>query len=131
VSALGYRIEFTSQPAAGPRQQRMDTLDARDSIGMSLSDGGQVGTVQLGSPADEAGLAPRMRIIGVGEHVFSRQRFLDALEQSPVTGEVRLLMTSGDRIVERVIKYDGGPRYMTLVREHDKPDVLGEILKPR
>lgn len=128
---LGYTIQFSNTPPGGPRDARMDALDARDSLGMTIGWDGSIGSVLLGTPADEAGLGPRMRIIGVGEHVWSRARFVEALEASAVTGEVRLLMTSGDRIIEKVIKYDGGPRYMTLVRQGGGEDVVGAILRAR
>lgn len=128
---LGYTIQFTNQPPTGPRDQRADPLDARDSLGIAVGGDGTISTVLLDSPADAAGLAPRMRIIGVGDHLWSRQRFIEALEASPATGSVTLLMASGDRIITRTIAYEGGPRYMTLVRDTSKPDVLSDILKPR
>lgn len=128
---LGYTIQFTNTPPSGPRDARLDALDARDSLGLTIGWDGSIGTVLLNTPADEAGLGPRMRIIGVGEHVWSRARFVEALEASAATGHVRLLMTSGDRIIEKVITYDGGPRYMTLVRDAAKPNPLADILKPK
>jgi len=128
---IGYTIQFSNQPPSGPRDSRMDALDARDSLGMTIGWDGSIGTVLLGSPADEAGLGPRMRIIGVGDHVWSRARFIETLEASAATGTVTLLMTSGDRLVEKVINYDGGPRFMTIVKQEGEADVLAEILTPK
>ncbi len=36
-----------------------------------------------------------------------------------------------DLFATYVIDYDGGPRYLTLVRDPAKPDLLAEIYAPR
>ena len=142
---LGYSVRYEGEPAQGPRNARMDRLDALDSIGASVSGSGEVRTVHLGSPADRAGLAPRMRIVAVGGddrrddgeqspdllhgRMWSAERFVDELARTPVTGRLRLLVTSGDKLREVSIEYEGGPRYMTLVRDGSRPDLLSEILK--
>lgn len=127
---LGYSIQYTNEPPTGPNNGRIDPLDARDSLGMSLSSDGTVRTVILGSPADEAGLAPRMRIMGIEGHTWSRQRFADLMETSAASGSIELMTVSGDRISTTTINYEGGPRYMTLIRDESKPDVLADILEP-
>ncbi|GAB5497619.1 MAG: M61 family metallopeptidase [Phycisphaerales bacterium] len=127
---LGYSIQYTNEPPTGPNNGRIDPLDARDSLGMSLSGDGTVRTVILGSPADKAGLAPRMRIMGIDGHTWSRQRFADLMETSAAFGSIELMTVSGDRISTTTINYEGGPRYMTLVRDESKPDVLADILQP-
>ncbi len=127
---LGYSIQYTNEPPTGPNNGRIDPLDARDSLGMSLSSDGTVRTVILGSPADKAGLAPRMRIMGIEGHTWSRQRFADLMETSGASGSIELMTVSGDRISTTTINYEGGPRYMTLVRDESKPDVLADILEP-
>ncbi|RNC80302.1 MAG: hypothetical protein ED559_00350 [Phycisphaera sp.] len=127
---LGYSIQYTNEPPTGPNNARIDPLDARDSLGMSLSSDGTVRTVILGSPADKAGLAPRMRIMGIEGHTWSRQRFADLMETSAASGSIELMTVSGDRINNTTIAYEGGPRYMTLVRDESKPDVLAEIMEP-
>lgn len=129
--AIGYRIGFTNESPTGPDGARVDALDARDSIGASFGGDGRVRSVQLGSAADAAGLGPDMRVVGVGGYTWSRARFVDALEATPVEGKMTLLVESGDRLVERTIEYDGGPRYMTMERDRDRTDMLAEIVKPR
>lgn len=131
ASHLGYAIQYTNEPPTGPEGGRIDPLDARDSLGMSLSGDGSIRSVILGSPADQAGLAPRMKILGINGHTWSRQRFADLMATSAAEGSIELMTVSGDRITTTTITYAGGPRYMTLVRDESKPDVLGEILKAR
>lgn len=126
---IGYTIEFTNEPPKGPKNAKADELDARDSIGVRVSSDGTVRTVLLGTPADEAGLAPGTKIIGIDGYTWSRQRFVDAIEASAVDGSIKLLTVSGDRLVDTSIIYEGGPRYMTLVRDNEAVDVLGDIVK--
>lgn len=127
---LGYAIQYTNEPPTGPGRDRIDPLDARDSLGMSLAGDGSIRTVILGSPADKAGLAPRMKIMGINGHTWSRQRFADLMTSSAAEGKLELMTVSGDRINTTTITYDGGPRYMTLVRDNAKPDILADILEP-
>lgn len=130
AQALGYSVQYTNEPPRGPGGGRIDPLDARDSLGMSLGGDGTIRTVILGSPADKAGLAPRMRIMGIQGHTWSRQRFADLMSGSAAAGSIELMTVSGDRILTSTITYDGGPRYMTLVRDESRPDILAEIMKP-
>ena len=97
---------------------------------MSIAGDGSIRTVVLGSPADNAGLAPRMKIMGIEGHTWSRQRFADIMATSGVNGSIELMTVSGDRISTTTITYDGGPRYMTLVRDESRPDILADILMP-
>jgi len=130
AQALGYSIQYTNTPPQGPDGDTINPLDARDSLGMSIAGDGSIRTVVLGSPADNAGLAPRMKIMGIEGHTWSRQRFADIMATSGVNGSIELMTVSGDRISTTTITYDGGPRYMTLVRDESRPDILADILMP-
>ena len=57
-------------------------------------------------------------------------RMADAIAMSATTGEVKLMVVSGDSFKDYVLKYDGGPRFMTIVRKKNAVDLLAEILKP-
>lgn len=131
VERLGYSIQYTNTPPTGPGGAALDPLDARDSLGMSLGGDGSIRSVMLGSPADKAGLAPRMRIMAINDYTWSRQRFADLMATSGSEGQITFTTVSGDRLSEVTIEYDQGPRYMTMVRDESKPDVLAEIMEPR
>ena len=81
--------------------------------------------------ADKAGLAPRMRIMAINDYTWSRQRFADLMATSGSEGSITFTTVSGDRLKDVTITYDGGPRYMTMVRDESKPDILAEIMKAR
>ncbi|MEO0513564.1 MAG: hypothetical protein AAF108_11845 [Planctomycetota bacterium] len=127
---LGYTVQYTNEPPEGPAGERIDPLDARDSLGISVRPNGSIATVLLGSPADNIGLAPEMRIQAINGFSWSRQRFADALKGSAIKANLELMMTDGDRYVTKTIEYDNGPRYMTLVRDPEQPDRLTDILTP-
>jgi predicted metalloprotease with PDZ domain len=131
VPLLGYRIEFAAEPPETPRGVSIDALDAYDSIGARFSSNGTVRDVLLGSPADDAGLAPNMRIAGVNGHVWSSSRFADALALTPVRGDMELLVISGDTYVTRTVAYDGGRRHMRIVRDETKDDHLAAIAEAK
>jgi predicted metalloprotease with PDZ domain len=127
---LGLLVQFTHELPKGPGDEKYDELDLRDSLGVSFSKEGRVRSVQLGSPADAAGLGPGMKVLGVGEHVWSPDRLTDVVARSASTGVVDLLVVSGERIEQRSIAYEGGPRWMVLVRDEEAPDVLADVLEP-
>ena len=71
-----------------------------------------------------------MKIIGINGHAWSENRMRDAIAQSTTTGIIELMTVSGDSFETLKIDYDGGPRFMTLVRKEAGKDVLAEILQP-
>jgi hypothetical protein len=104
---------------------------AQDSIGLAFSGDGTIFDIISGSPADRAGFAPGMKVIGVNNKTYSRQRVLDALTESVTRHKIEFLLVEGEDFRTIALDYSGGPRYLELVRDPAKPDILAEILKPR
>lgn len=127
---LGLLVQFSNELPEGPDDAKYGELDLRDSIGAEFGKDGQVKSVQLGSAADAAGLGPGMKVLGIGEHVWNSDRLVDTVANSASTGTLDLLLVSGERLVRKPIDYDGGPRFMVLVRDEEKPDLLADILAP-
>ena len=71
-----------------------------------------------------------MKVMGINERLFSPQRLHEALAESVTRHKIDLLLLEGDRLRTAVIDYSDGPRYLHLVRDPAKPDLLAEILKP-
>jgi predicted metalloprotease with PDZ domain len=134
VARCGYRLVFTAKPS-GFLQYLQDKepgfLSARDSLGMTISREGRVNTVNPGSAADRGGVLAGMQILGINGWRFSPQRFLEALDQSKTRHTIEFLVAEGDRLRNLVLEYADGPRYPELIRDPTRPDLLGEILKPR
>ncbi|QJW99631.1 M61 family metallopeptidase [Frigoriglobus tundricola] len=130
VGRLGYRLKYADKlPGAGQLGVPPEN-PAADSLGLSLP-GGVVTTVDPGLPADKAGLAPGMKVIGVNGKRFSPNRLRDAIADSVSRKKVELLVEDGEDFRTIVVPYSDGLRYLELERVPSTPDVLGDILKPR
>ena len=81
-------------------------------------------------PGDKAGLAPGMIVQGVNGRKFSRERVQDAIADSVTKRQVEFLLLEGDSFRTVTVPYADGPKYLELVRDPDKPDLLMNILKP-
>ena len=133
VSRCGYKIQYSDQlPREQMSRQNRDAggVSALDSIGMSFGGDGTVTEIMRGGIGDRAGFAHGMKVIGVNNKTFSRQRLLDALAESVNRHKIEFLLIEGEDFRTLVLEYSGGPRYLEIVRDPTKPDLLAEILKP-
>jgi predicted metalloprotease with PDZ domain len=131
VGRLGYRLRYATRPPAGsPISRAREDTSALDSLGLSFRSDGTIDDVVPGTPGDRARLAPGMKVIGVNNKTFSHQRVLDALSDSIARRKIELLLIEGEQFRTVILDYADGPRYLELVRNESKPDVLAEILKP-
>jgi predicted metalloprotease with PDZ domain len=132
VGRLGYRLKYSGKPAGAELKGAVPVPDnpAADSLGVVLV-AGVVRAVDPGLPADRAGLAPGMKVIGVNGKKFSPNRLRDAIADSVARKKVELLIEDGEDFRTVVVPYADGLRYLELERVATRPDVLGEILKPR
>ncbi len=135
LARCGYRMEYSQRAPAEPmsRQNRggAGAVSAQDSIGLTFSGDGTVTDIVPGMAGDNDGFGPGMKVIGVNGKTFSRQRLLDALAASVTSGKIEFLLVEGEDFRTIVLHYSGGLRYLELVRDTSKPDMLAEILKPR
>ncbi|MBA4191452.1 MAG: peptidase M61, partial [Planctomycetaceae bacterium] len=133
VGRLGYRLRYADKPPGAGLLGTPPDNPAADSLGLSMStrEAGVVTTVDPGLPADKAGLAPGMKVIGVNGKKFSPNRLRDAIADSVTRKSVELLVEDGEDFRTIAVPYADGLRYLELERVASKPDVLGDILKPR
>jgi predicted metalloprotease with PDZ domain len=132
VGLLGYRLQFSPKPSEseggrGPGRQQQQPLH---SLGLSFGGDGQITDVVPGMAGDRAQLAPGMRVLGINGRLFSQQRLQDALADSVARRKIELLMLEGDRFRTVVLEYADGPKYLEMIRDPSRPDLLAEILKP-
>ena len=132
LARCGYRVKYATEPPAGsPISRERGGVSARDSLGLTFSPDGRIIDIVPGMIGDRAGLAPGMEVIGINKKKFSRQRLLDALAESVALRKIELLLLEGDDFRTVTLEYADGPRYLVLVRDESKPDILAEILKPK
>jgi predicted metalloprotease with PDZ domain len=132
IGRIGYRLQYTAKPPAHAQAMGRGAapISARHSLGMSLGNDGQIIDIVPGMAGDRAGLAPGMKVMGINGRLFGPQRLQDALADSVALRKIDFLLVEGDRFRTVVVEYADGPRYLELVRDEAKPDVLAEILKP-
>lgn len=131
VGQIGYRLEYAPRPPARDQQRGRRDISARHSLGLIFGGDGQIVDVVPGMAGDRAGLAPGMKVMGINGRLYSPQRLQDALADSVALRKIELLLVEGDRFRTLTLDYADGPKYLELVRDGAKPDVLAEILKPR
>ena len=134
VGRCGYRVQHASRPPEEQmtRQNRGmgGGVAVQDSIGLSFADDGRITEVVPGTIGDLSGLAPGMKVIGVNNKTFSQERLLDAVADSANRHKIELLLVEGDGFRTIILNYADGLRYLELVRDSAKPDILAVILKP-
>ncbi len=129
---LGYRFELQPTVNSVPADtfRYSGGIDAYDTVGATFTNDGKVRNLLLGSPADRARLMPDMKIIAIGNHLWSPSRWLQSVEEAKSGTPIELKVVEGDEIKSLQIHYYDGPRGLNLVRQADSPDLLNAILKP-
>ena len=131
VGRCGYRLGYTTKSPAylDYLQGRAggDLLSARDSLGLTFHGDGRIADVAPALPGDKAGLAPGMHVLGVNSKKFSRERLDDALADSVARRKIEFLLLDGEQFRTVTVDYADGLRYLELVRQPERPDVLGAI----
>lgn len=133
ASLLGYEFRLMRKAPNIPAEtfRHQSGVDVLDSLGMVLSQAGDVQNLLIGSPADRARLGPAMKVIGVNGRKWSGSRLVEALIQSQDQRPIDLLVADGDELRTIQLHYYDGPRYWSLVRQEQEADLLGEILKAK
>ena len=70
-------------------------------------------------PADKAGIAPGIRIVGVNGKKFSQNRLRDAIADSVTRRKVEFLVEEGEEFRTVVVPYAEGLRYEDVVAAAD------------
>lgn len=133
VGKLGYRLEYGAGPEARHKGRRGGGggATARHSLGLVFEPDGTVAEVVIDSLAEKAGLAKGRKVVAINDQLFGPDALRDALAASVERGKVDLLLADDGRLSTLSLAYRDGVKNLALVRDESKPDVLGEILKPR
>lgn len=125
LERVGYRIVYNNKPTP------YDSDVTLTSLGMKVGSNGHIVSIVPGSLADRVKLAEGMNIEGINGRKFSEKRFKEALMDSTTKREIELLLLNADVYETVVLEYDGGLRYIDIVRNEDKPDLWKEIFSPQ
>ncbi len=131
VGRCGYRLQYAAKPSEFLENDERDrkVVSAVDSLGLTFAEDGKIVSVVPGMAGDKAGLAPGMMVQGVNGRKFSSQRAQDAIADSVTKRAIEFLVLEGDSFRSVTVPYADGPKYLELVRDAGKPDILMNILK--
>jgi predicted metalloprotease with PDZ domain len=102
------------------------------SVGFIVKDDGALLDVSPDTAAGKAGLAPGMKLISINGRSWSSEALHDAIASTKTSATpLEFLVENGSFQQTYKLDYRGGERYPHLERDPTKPDLLGEIIKPR
>ena len=106
-------------------------MDLKYSLGLYLTDEGEVIDVLPGTPAAKAGLSPGMKLMAVAGRQWTADAMRDAIRAAARSRHpFEILAKNGEFYGSHTISYTGGERYPKLVRVEGTPDLLGKDLTP-
>jgi predicted metalloprotease with PDZ domain len=129
----GWKLVYRETPGGlqEANENNDHTIDARYSIGLYLSENGDIKDIIPGFPAAEAGLAPGMNIVAINGRKFSKEVFRNAMKEAKSSSSpMGFLIDNCDFFSTYLINYHGGERYPVLGRDNSKPDILKKIITP-
>ncbi|RCS44028.1 M61 family peptidase [Bremerella cremea] len=134
ITRGGWQLTVQTEPTeyfANAEKQSHD-VDLSHTLGIVLQGNGTVEDIVPGSPADQAGVIARMKLIAVDGDRWTPELIRAAIADPGQDGEVELLFERNDRLSGFNVTYRGGNKYPTLTRATDgSPDYLSDILAPR
>jgi len=133
IGLCGYQFQYSPEPSEYLKEHQEDRkyVTALDSLGLNFNEKGSVTKVVPDMPGEKAGIAPGMKVQGINGRKFSRERVTDALAESITRRNIEFLVLEGDRFETITVDYSDGPKYLKIVRDEKKRDILKEILKPQ
>lgn len=129
IENAGWKVVLNSEPShlGGRRGSFGDAY----SIGLQVSEEGNIGDSIVGSPAYKAGITSGMKLVGVNGRVYTHEDLEDAIKAAQDNSEpIKLMVVIDDYYQTFNVDYHGGVRIPHLVRDESKPDYLDELIKP-
>ena len=133
----GYKLVYEDHPSKSfltilsANSRRASGLNLTGTLGLIASADGSISDVQFHGPADQAKLAPGMKIYAVNGHVFSSDAMHTAIKQAKGTTEpIHLILEQDGFVTLADVNYHDGERYPNLVRVEGTKDYLDEITAP-
>ena len=133
VERGGWKLVYSAEPTdtwkAAEEERKL--VDLSYSLGITVSEEGNIIDVAMGGPAQKAGVAPSVKLIAVNNRQFTPAVLREAVKASasgPATLE--LLLKSGEYYETHRVDYSGGEKYPRLERDPATPDTLSSVIAP-
>jgi predicted metalloprotease with PDZ domain len=134
IDALsGYKLTYSDKPNYWSQLEESETggIDARYSVGLTVTSNGTLADVIVDSVGYKAGLAPGFQIIAVNGRAFTTGLLRDALKGAAGSGPaIDLIVENTGYFKVITLNYHGGEKYPQLERVNNVPDRLDDILEP-
>jgi predicted metalloprotease with PDZ domain len=133
ITAGGWRIAWKDSlgPIQKAREAANKSVEEAYTLGIRVDDKeAKIIDVMPGSPADDAGIAPDMKLAAVNGRKYSSDVLRDAIAASPRSGRVELLCENKEFFKTFVLDYRDGSRHPALTRDNGVRDHVSEILAP-
>jgi predicted metalloprotease with PDZ domain len=134
LEGSGWKLVYDGTPSELDRAEGAEgkKLDARYSLGLSMTDEGVVKDTVEGMVAAKAGIGPGMKVVAVNGRRLTADIWKDAIRATKSSSSPLELIVENTEYF-RVVKldYHGGEKFPHLVRDDSKPDLLTEIYKAK
>ena len=133
ITGGGWRVVYNDEPNTmiAADQEASGKGDFTASIGLVVKSDGAIEDVIPGMGANDAGLSPYMKIVGVNGHQFSVEDLKRAVQESKSNpAPISVIVSNTGSLETHEIPYHQGIRYPHLERNQSADDHLDEILKP-
>ncbi|CAN8100658.1 unnamed protein product [Discula destructiva] len=138
IERAGYKLAYSSEPSGhGDKNYLGKTSELGNaiwySLGLKVSEKGELLDVRKYGPADEAGLAPTQSIVKIAGAAFvNTDQLADEIRRaSRDRSPIKLVLHQEDDEWDLDVDYLQGLRYPRLVRQMSQRDMLAEILAAR
>src|SRR5262249_23144362 len=121
----GWRVAWKDSlgPIQKAREEANKMIEESYSLGIRVDDKeARIIDVVPDSPADRAGVAPDMKLVGVNGRKYNMDVLRDAIAASPKTGRVELLCENKEFYKNYVLDYRDGARHPYLDRDSGTQD---------
>jgi predicted metalloprotease with PDZ domain len=129
----GWKLVYNDKPNRFTQaiEKLAKSADFFYSLGLMVEQDGKLEDVIVGSPAYQSGLGPGMKLIAVNGRAWTPAALHAALKAAQGLNQpIELLVESGDFFKTYSVAYHDGEKNPHLERVSDKPDLLGDLLKP-
>ena len=133
ITGGGWRVVYNDEPNTmiAADQDASGKGDFTASIGLIVKADGAIEDVVPGMPANQAGLSPYMKIVGVNRHQFSVEDLKRAIQHSKSNSDpISIVVSNTGSLETHEIAYHEGLLFPHLVRLEGTTDYLGDILRP-
>ena len=133
IENSGWKLTYNATRSEMWRNREEDgkIVNMSYSIGLKVSEEGNISDVAMGGPAQKAGISPATKLIAVNGRQYGPVILREAVQAAvSKTAPIELMVKNGEYYQTFKVDYHGGELYPHLTRDDSKPDVLSKIIEP-